>query len=53
MIDHFSEDELMETVSNLDIIRTKGGRRLRDVSRPKLGLGFAAKSYQSVYEKLV
>ena len=43
----------METVQNLDIIRAKGGVRLRDVSRPILGLDFAAKCYQSVYEKLV
>ena len=43
----------METVENLDIISAKGGKRLRDVSRPILGLDFAAKSYRSVYEKLV
>ena len=43
----------METVENLDIISAKGGKRLRDVSRPSLGLGFATKRYQSVYEKLV
>ena len=53
MVDPLSEDGLMETVENLDIISARGGRRLRDVSRPTLGLEFAAKSYQSVYEKLV
>ena len=53
VVDPLSEDELMETIQNLDIIGTKGGRRLRDVSRPTLGLEFATKSYQSVYEKLV
>ena len=53
IVDPYSEDGLMETVENLDIISARGGRRLRDVSRPTLGLEFAAKSYQSVYEKLV
>ena len=53
MVDPHSEDGLMETVENLDIITAKGGRRLRDVSRPTLGLEFANKSYQSIYEKLV
>ena len=53
VVDALSEDELMETVENLDIISAKGGKRLRDVSRPILGLDFAAKSYRSVYEKLV
>ena len=53
IVDSLSEDGLMETVQNLDIISAKGGRRLRDVSRPILGLDFAAKCYQSVYEKLV
>ena len=48
-----SEDGLMETLKNLDIISAKGGRRLRDVSHPILGLDFAAKCYQSVYEKLM
>ena len=48
-----SGDGLMETVQNLDIISAKGGRRLRDVSHPILGLDFAAKCYQSVYEKLM
>ena len=43
----------METVENLDIISAKGGKRLRNVSRPTLGLEFATKSYQSVYKKLV
>ena len=43
----------METVENLDIISAKGGGRLRDVSRPILGLDFAAECYQSVYEKLI
>jgi len=53
VINSLSEDELMETVQNLDIISAKGGRRLRDVSRPSLGLELATKRYQSVYEKLV
>jgi glycosyltransferase involved in cell wall biosynthesis len=53
IVDPYSEDGLMETVENLDIISAKGGRRLRDVSRLTLGLEFAIKSYQSVYEKLV
>jgi hypothetical protein len=53
IVDSLSEDGLMETVQNLDIISAKGGRRLRDVSRPILGLDFAATCYQSVYEKLV
>ena len=53
IVDPHSEDGLMETAENLDIISAKGGRRLRDVSRPTLGLEFATKSYQSVYEKLV
>ena len=34
IVDSLSEDGLMETVQNLDIISAKGGRRLRDVSRP-------------------
>jgi glycosyltransferase involved in cell wall biosynthesis len=53
MVDPLSGDGLMETVQNLDIISAKGGRRLREVSRPMLGLNFAAKCYQSVYEKLI
>ena len=53
MVDSLSEDRLMETAQNLDIISAKGGRRLRDVSHPILGLDFAAKCYQSVYEKLM
>ena len=53
IVDHFSEEALMETVENLDIISAKGGKRLRNVSRPTLGLEFATKSYQSVYEKLM
>jgi len=53
IVDPHSKDGLMETVENLDIISAKGGRRLRDVSRPTLGLEFATKSYQSVYEKLM
>ena len=52
-ISSLSEDGLMKTVENLDIISVKGGKRLRDVSRPILGLAFAAKRYRSVYEKLV
>ena len=45
MVDSLSEDGLMETIQNLDIISAKGGRRLRDVSRPILDLDFAAKCY--------
>ena len=48
-----SGDGLMETVQNLDIISARGVRRPRDVSCPVLGLDFAAKCYQTVYEKLV
>jgi hypothetical protein len=43
----------MEVVQNLDTICSKGGQRLRDVSRPILGLEYATQSYQSVYDKLV
>ena len=53
IVDSLSEDGLMEAAQNLDIISAKGGGRLRDISRPILGLDFAAKCYQSVYEKLV
>jgi len=53
IVDSLSQDGLMEAAQNLDIISAKGGGRLRDVSRPILGLDFAAECYQSVYEKLV
>ena len=53
MVDPFSDDELMEVVETLDTISSKGGERLRDVSRPILGLDYANKAYQSVYDKVV
>ena len=53
IVNPFSDTDLIEVVQDLDIISAKGGRRLRDVSRPILGLDFAAKCYQSVYEKLI
>jgi hypothetical protein len=53
IVNPFSDADLIEVVQDLDIISAKGGRRLRDVSRPILGLDFAAKCYQSVYEKLI
>ncbi len=53
IVDSLSKNRLMETIENLDIISAKGGKRLRNISRPILGLDLAAKSYRSVYEKLV
>ena len=53
IVDPFSDTDLMEVVQNLDTICSKGGQRLRDVSRPILGLEYATQSYQSVYDKLV
>jgi len=53
IVDPFSDADLMEVVQNLDTICSKGGQRLRDVSRPILGLEYATQSYQSVYDKLV
>ena len=52
-VDPFSDADLMEAVQNLDTICSKGGQRLRDVSRSILGLEYATQSYQSVYDKLV
>jgi len=53
IVDPFSDADLMEAVQNLDTICSKGGQRLRDVSRSILGLEYATQSYQSVYDKLV
>ena len=52
IVDPFSDTDLMEVVQNLDIICSKGGRRLRDASRSILGLEYATQCYQSIYEKL-
>ena len=53
IVDPFSNDELMEVVETLDAISSKGGERLRDASQPELGLDYANKAYQSVYDKVV
>ena len=53
MVDPFSDDELMEVVETLDTISSKRGKRLRDASQPILGLDYANKAYQSVYDKVV
>jgi glycosyltransferase involved in cell wall biosynthesis len=52
IVDPFSDTDLMEVVQNLDTICSKGGQRLRDASRPILGLEYATKCYQSIYDKL-
>ena len=52
IVDPFSDANLAEAVQNLDIICSKGGQRLRDVSRSILSLENANQSYQSVYDKL-
>ena len=53
LVDPSSDANLMEVVQNLDKIYSKGGIRLRDVSRPILGLEYASQSYKSVYDKLL
>jgi len=53
MVNPFSDDELIEIVETLDTISSKGGERLRDASQPILGLDYANKAYQSVYDKVV
>jgi glycosyltransferase involved in cell wall biosynthesis len=52
IVDPCSDTDLMEVVQNLDTICSKGGQRLRDASRPILGLEYATKCYQSIYDKL-
>jgi glycosyltransferase involved in cell wall biosynthesis len=52
IVDPFLDTDLMEVVQNLDIICSKGGQRLRDASRPILGLEYATQCYQSIYDKL-
>ena len=53
IVDPFSDTDLMEVVEKLDTISLKGGQRLRDASQSILGLDYANKAYQSVYDKLV
>jgi len=53
LVDPSSDANLMEVVQNLDKIYSKGGIRLRDASRPILGLEYASQSYKSVYDKLL
>lgn len=50
IVNSFSDENLIKLSSKLDKISKKGGRRLRDVSRPVLGLELANKRYKSVYE---
>ena len=53
IVDPFSDEDLTKVSHELGKISAKGGCRLRDVSRPILGLELANKRYKSVYEKII
>jgi glycosyltransferase involved in cell wall biosynthesis len=53
IVDPFSDEDLTKVPHELDKIVAKGGYRLREVSRPILGLELANKRYKSVYEKII
>jgi glycosyltransferase involved in cell wall biosynthesis len=52
MVDADSDHALGEVVKSLPLLAIKGGPRLRDAARQRLGLEVAAKRYRSVYRKL-
>lgn len=52
IVDPASEIDLRTAVAQWDEIRLMGGQRLRDTSRPLLGLEYAERQYQSVYKSL-
>jgi hypothetical protein len=43
---------MAQVVEDLDLICQKGGKRLRDRARPKLGLEVAARAYRDVYRSV-
>jgi len=53
IVNPFSDSSLADTVDDLELISSKGGRSLRDLSRPMLGLEFAIDRYRGVYQKLM
>jgi glycosyltransferase involved in cell wall biosynthesis len=53
IVNPFSDEDLTKVSHELGKISAKGGYRLRDVSRPILGLELANKRYKSVYEKII
>jgi glycosyltransferase involved in cell wall biosynthesis len=52
VVDPTTEADLVSLVEELEKIASMGGERLREVSRPLLGLEFAKKQYLSVYNAL-